>query len=207
MPKKTIPEKKELWDITKLYSWKDNPRTITDNGLERLKWQIQKLGQYKPLIITPQGEVLGGNMRLRAYQELGIAKIWVSIVHPTDDNQKLEYALSDNDRVGQYDEELLTQLLPNYDVDLAQFSVDLKDPMLLRDMAIDPSVIDEISLPDGMKSGFSQMTFTVTEEQANLIKDAMDKSKALGDFGETGNQNSNGNALARICEQFLVTNE
>ena len=39
-------------------------------------------------------------MRLRAYMDLGIEDIWVSVVNPKDDNQMLAYALSDNDRAG-----------------------------------------------------------------------------------------------------------
>ena len=199
-------DKKEMWDINKLTEWKDNPRKVTDEGLERLKFQIKKLGQYKPLLVTDRGEVLGGNMRLRVYRELGIKDVWVSVVKPKDENEKIEYALSDNDRIGQYDEDMLSKMLPNYNIDLGQFSVDLKDPVVLRDFVIDPSIIDDIGLPDGAKVGFAQMTFTVTQDQADLIKKALEDAKALGDFGDTGNDNSNGNALARIAEQFTETN-
>lgn len=199
-------DKKEMWDISKLTEWRDNPRKVTDEGLERLKFQIKKLGQYKPLLVTDKGEVLGGNMRLRVYRELGIKDVWVSVVKPKDENEKIEYALSDNDRIGQYDEDMLSKMLPNYNIDLGQFSVDLKDPVVLRDFVIDPSIIDDIGLPDGAKVGFAQMTFTVTQDQADLIKKALEDAKALGDFGDTGNDNSNGNALARIAEQFTETN-
>ena len=101
---------------------------------------------------------------------------------------------------------MLSKMLPNYNIDLGQFSVDLKDPVVLRDFVIDPSIIDDIGLPDGAKVGFAQMTFTVTQDQADLIKKAVEDAKALGDFGDTGNDNSNGNALARIAEQFTETN-
>lgn len=201
-----IEDKKEMWDIDKLTEWKDNPRKITDEGLERLKFQIKKLGQYKPLLITQNGEVLGGNMRLRAYKDLGIKDVWVSIVNPKSNDEKIEYALSDNDRVGQYDEDMLSKILPNYNIDLSQFSVDLKDPVILKDFIVNPSILDDIGLPDGAKVGFAQMTFTVTQDQADLIKRALEESKSLGDFGDTGNDNSNGNALARIAEQFTETN-
>lgn len=204
MAPKKENSKKEYRNIDQLYNWEKNPRTISDNGLERLKWQIEKLGQYKPLIITEEGEVIGGNMRLRAYREMGITNIWVSVVHPKNESEKLEYALSDNDRIGQYDEELLTQMLPDLDVDMSQFGIDLKDPVLLGDMNVDPTIIPDISLPSGEKSGFSQMTFTVTEEQMETIKNALELSKSLGDFNNTGNENTNGNALARISELFIT---
>lgn len=58
--------------------------------MERLKKQIQKLGQYKPLLITKDGTVLGGNMRLKAYQELGIENVWVNVVDaPTEEKNRI----------------------------------------------------------------------------------------------------------------------
>ena len=118
----------EYWNIDKLRAWKDNPRDIKEKDFKRLKKQIKDLGQYKPLLITPDGEVLGGNMRLRAYAELGIKELWVSIVHPKDKNEKLAYALSDNDRAGFYVEEMLLELLPDYDLDWQDYAIDLLAP-------------------------------------------------------------------------------
>lgn len=47
-----------------------------------------------------------------------------------------------------------------------------------------------------------QMTFTLTHEQAQDVRAALDAAKAQGPFVDTGNENSNGNALARVCEAF-----
>lgn len=58
-------------------------------------------------------------------------------------------------------------------------------------------------LPDGDRAPFQQMTFTVSDEQAEQVKEALQRAKQLGPFVATGNENSNGNALARICEVFL----
>ena len=96
---------KDIRKLSTLKNWDKNPRSIKDKDFQRLKKQIQKLGQYKPLIITQEGVVLGGNMRLRAYRELGLKDIWVSIIDASTEEKKLEYALSDNDRAGFYDSE------------------------------------------------------------------------------------------------------
>src|SRR3990167_5294233 len=127
-------DKKTIWPIIKLQEWDKNPRSISKDGYERLKKQIQKLGQYKPLLIIPDGTVLGGNMRLKAYRELGMDNIWVSIVEPKNEDEKMEYALSDNDRAGFYDDDLLANLMPNYNIDWGDFSVDLKEPINLKDL-------------------------------------------------------------------------
>jgi hypothetical protein len=47
------------------------------------------------------------------------------------------------------------------------------------------------------------MNFTLHDEQAATIRQALEAAKDLGPFVDTGNENSNGNALARICEMWL----
>ena len=120
---------KECWPIEKLKNWDKNPRSITTKGFERLKKQVKELGEYKPLIITPDGEVLGGNMRLRVYQALGKTECWVSVVDPKSETEKVKIALSDNDRAGYYDDDQLAELtfeLPDFDP--KDFAIDLKEP-------------------------------------------------------------------------------
>lgn len=94
--------KTEMWKIEQLKQWDKNPRTFSKKDLARVKKQVEKWGQYKPLIVTPEGVVLGGNARLEAYREMALQDIWVSIVEPMDEGEKLEYAMSDNDVVGSY---------------------------------------------------------------------------------------------------------
>jgi len=121
-----MEDKREYWDIERLQEWDKNPRSITTKDFERLKKQIHELGQYKPILITVDGIVLGGNMRLKAYRDLGVKKIWVSVVKPKDENEMLKYALSDNDRAGYYDADLLSNLIPNYELDWNDYAVDIK---------------------------------------------------------------------------------
>ena len=59
-------------------------------------------------------------------------------------------------------------------------------------------------LPDEDRAPFQQMTFTLHDEQAEQVKAALQAAKALGPFVDSPNENSNGNALARIVETFLT---
>ena len=59
------------------------------------------------------------------------------------------------------------------------------------------------ALPDGDKPPFQQMTFTLHDSQAETVRRALDAAKDAGDFDGSPNENSNGNALARIAEAFL----
>ncbi len=63
----------------------------------------------------------------------------------------------------------------------------------------------EFSLPDGDKAPFQQMTFTLADEQAIQIQNAISDIKQTEEYkyAETmGNENSNGNALYLIVMQW-----
>lgn len=129
-----IKDGKTYAPLSELKLWDKNPREITEKDFERLKKQIQKLNVYKPLLVNQEGIVLGGNMRLRAFQEMGMAEVWVSIVETKSEAQMLEYALSDNDRSGAYNDQALAELiqLNGVDIDLEMYKVDLGKTIDLR---------------------------------------------------------------------------
>jgi hypothetical protein len=64
---------------------------------------------------------------------------------------------------------------------------------------------EDFQLKDGDKAPFQQMTFTLADEQAEQIKNAIADIKATEEYkyAETmGNENSNGNALYLIIMQW-----
>jgi len=119
--------------IEKVEPWERNPRGIKRADFERLKKQIQKLGVYKPLVAYRENGkyiVLGGNMRIRALRELGHKEVDVSVVDAKTEKERIEYALSDNDRAGYYDSDLLVELVFPYEKEIAleDFKLDLGEP-------------------------------------------------------------------------------
>lgn len=121
--------------VSELHSWDKNPRGIKTTDFARLKKQIKELGLYKPFLITKDGTVLGGNMRLKAVQDLGITEVSVSIVDAPTDELKLKYALSDNDRVGYYEEDQLAELVLSIpDIDLGDYMIDLGKQTSIEDL-------------------------------------------------------------------------
>ena len=125
--------------IDSVACWDKNPRNIKTKDFDRLKRQIQRLGVYKPLIACKEGDgyiVLGGNMRLLALQALGIEQVEISIVDASTDGSKIEYALSDNDRAGEYDEQRLAELVYPHieEINLEDYRVDLGEAVDLQYM-------------------------------------------------------------------------
>lgn len=136
-------------NISELHNWEHNPRTVTKQGIERLIKQIKKLGVYKPLLITEDGTVLGGNMRLQALQQMGERKVWVSVVQADTEEKKIEYALSDNDRVGKYEGDQLANMIGNFpDVEWNDYAVDIKEPELVTDLMDSFKEVVEDEVPE-----------------------------------------------------------
>ena len=149
---------KETRKIETLKEWDKNPRSLSKEGFERLKKQIQKLGVYKPLLITKDGTVLGGNMRLKALQDLGYKDIWVSVVEADTEEKKIEYALSDNDRVGKYEGDQLANLIGNFpEVEWNDYAVDIKEPQLVSDIMDQYSEVTEDEVPEVPKVAESKL--------------------------------------------------
>lgn len=123
--KTTIENGRVLANIKDLQLWEDNPRSISPEKFEKLMDDIKDVesidpktdGQFKPLIVTTLGVVVGGNMRLRAYEKLGKKKIWVSVVDTNNPKQAFMIAIRDNMRYGEYDEEALAEAALKYELD------------------------------------------------------------------------------------------
>jgi ParB-like chromosome segregation protein Spo0J len=135
-----------LAPVKDLFLYKDNPRDVEAKDFERLIEQI-KLGEHSTLLVTTEGEVLGGNTRLRAYKKMGkeLAKVVVvSIVEAGDsvhividgkksertfdsvDQAKIELALSHNDSIGTNNEQKLAELMTIHKVPTELYSVATK---------------------------------------------------------------------------------
>jgi hypothetical protein len=131
---------KLYWKIDKLKSWEKNPRAIEKVDFERGKRQLARakeiIGEYlfEPLLITPEGEVLGDNIRLKALKDLGAEDIWVNIVNPKTEAEKIELALAANDRWASYVEQDLAALLEanKIEIVLEDYKIDLGTPIDLQ---------------------------------------------------------------------------
>ena len=181
----------------------NNPRIIKDERFDKLKKSIKefpKMMALRPMVINQDNIVLGGNMRLKALKELGYKNLpeeWIKRAEDLTDEEARRFIIADNVGFGEHDWEMLAN---EWD------SVELEDWGLDAWQNIDDiETSDEFSLPDGDKEPFQQMTFTLADEQADQIKNAIADIKLTEEYKycETmGNENSNGNALYLIIMQW-----
>ena len=182
----------------------DNPRVIKDQKFERLCKSIKefpKMMELRPIVVDGDGVVLGGNMRLRAIQHLKLTEVpdgWIRKAADLTDDEKRRFIISDNASFGEWDYD---QLANEWDAkDLTDWGVDV--PNWVQDS---DQFGTDFSLPDGDKAPFQQMTFTLSDEQAEQIKNAIADIKQTDEYKYTetmGNENSNGNALYLIIMQW-----
>jgi ParB-like chromosome segregation protein Spo0J len=196
----------ETWLIKNLQADPNNARTHDKRNLDAIAASLEKFGQRKPIVITPDGIVLAGNGTMTAAKQLGWKELEVSVTPKEWDYSTAKaYALADNRtaELADWDQSVLaSQLieLQTEDWDLAGLGFEsLEQPS-------DADLEDAFSGLGAEKGEMETMSFTLHNAQADTVKAAIEASKALGEFGETGNTNSNGNALARIVELWMGQN-
>jgi len=179
----------------------ENPRIIKDHKFKQLVESIKSFPQMlelRPIVIDENNVVLGGNMRLKACIEAGLTDVPVVQAKDLTDLQKKEFIVKDNVGYGEWDWE---DLANNWDVEqITDWGLDINGFEVNAN-----ELSDEFSLPNGDKSPFQQMTFTLADEQAIQIKNAIEEIQRTEEykFVETmGNENSNGNALYLIIMQW-----
>jgi len=178
----------------------NNPRVIKDDKFKKLVQSIKDLpemAEVRAIVVNTDMVVLGGNMRLKAMREAGWKDVPIQVVDWDEDKQR-QFIIKDNVSGGEWDWEMLanewdTEKLQEWGLDLPGFDLNANE------------LGEDFTLPDGDKAPFQQMTFTLADEQADQIKNAIADIKQTEEYkyAETmGNENSNGNALYLIVMQW-----
>ena len=191
----------QLVDIKTVKKNPNNPRIIKDDKFIKLVKSIKefpKMLEIRPIVVNADMVVLGGNMRLKACKEAGLKEVPIIKASDLTEDEQRQFIIKDNVSGGEWDWEMLanewdSEQLEEWGLDVVGF--DLNSDELGTDF----------NLPDGDKAPFQQMTFTLADEQAEQIKNAIADIKTTDEFkyAETmGNENSNGNALYLIIMQW-----
>lgn len=100
--------------INKIKNNPSNPRIIKDEKYKKLVKSLREFPQMlekKPLICCTSEDgnyyVLGGNMRLKACKEVGIAEVPILLADDWTEEQKNEFIVKDNVSYGEWDWDVL----------------------------------------------------------------------------------------------------
>lgn len=196
--------------VEALIPYARNSRTHSDEQVAQIAASIREFGFTNPVLIGNDNDIIAGHGRVMAARKLALKEVPCIRLGYLTEAQKRAYVIADNKLAmnAGWDEELLKIELAGlrdddgFDLGLTGFSADEVAAML------DEFEVGEASMPelaDGDKQPFQQKTFTLHDEQAEDVDAAIAKAKEMG-HGESGvNENSNGNALAFICQTFNRT--
>jgi hypothetical protein len=142
-----------------------NPRIIRDDKFKKLVASIEgfpEMMEKRPMVCVTDvdGKLfpLGGNMRLRAIQELGMKEIpdtWVTLADDWTEEKRAEFTIKDNASFGEWNYD---DLANEWDAEqLSDWGVDV--PMFEEEPTGDDLIGDEKNKPASMK-----ITFTSPEQ-------------------------------------------
>jgi hypothetical protein len=200
------PPQLHYWPIGKPKPSPTNAKKHSDDAIERLARVIDVVGQIVPIYVDEKGEILKGHRTLLALKALKAEQALVFVKRGLTPHEKEAWRLADN-RLSEdtpWDDELLRDRLQwldagGFDLTLTGFS----EEQLTALMGGEVDATGMPALPTGEKAPFEQMTFTLHTTQADIVREALDAAKGAGDFIDSPNENSNGNALARLAELAL----
>ena len=194
--------KTEIVNIKLVKSNPNNPRIIKDDKFNKLVASIKefpKMLEIRPIVVNDDMIVLGGNMRLKACNAAGLKEVPIIKASNLTEQEQKQFIIKDNVSGGEWDWNMLAnewdaEELDEWGLDVGGFDLNSDE------------LGEEFTLPDGDKAPFQQMTFTLADEQAEQIKNAIADIKKTEEYkyAETmGNENSNGNALYLIIMQWV----
>jgi ParB-like chromosome segregation protein Spo0J len=202
--------------IEALIPYARNARTHSDEQVALIAASLREFGWTNPVLVDAEGGIIAGHGHVMAARKLAAsgAQIpnWpdaaqvptIALEHLTK-AQHRAYVLADNQlatRSG-WDAEILAVELDElrdegFDLDLIGF-----ERAELNDLIGTAGIVPLPDLSSDDREPFQQMTFTVHDSQKAIIDGALQAAKRAGGFDDSPNENSNGNALTRICEAYV----
>ena len=156
---------------------------------------IRQYGFVQPIVIDKDGVIVIGHCRALAAKKLGMKEVpCVCVDDLTPEQVKALRVVDNKTNESPWDMDLLAAELPGLDLEGFEFDWGIEN---------EDEYGTDFLLPDGDKSEICQMTFTLHEQQKELIEYAM--TCVEDEITETfGNANKNGNALYEVIRQWAA---
>jgi len=181
-------------------------------GQGLIEKSFEKFGAGRSILIDKNNKIIAGNKSTENYGALGGQDV---IVVESDGKQLIAVKRTDIDLDTPQGRELAladnatakANIVWAEDVIASELGVEVAESWGVNANSVSDSddFGTDFTLPEGDKAPFQQMTFTLADEQAEQIKNAIADIKQTEEYkyAETmGNENSNGNALYLIVMQW-----
>jgi hypothetical protein len=115
-----------------------NPRTIKHDKFKKLVNSIKEFPEMlklRPIVVNSKMEILGGNMRYKACQELGFKEVYIIKAENLSKKQMEQFVIKDNVGFGEWDWDILAN---GWDTnELTDWGMDVWNPSLDADFTPD----------------------------------------------------------------------
>jgi len=139
--------------INKIFANPVNPRTIKENKFKKLVNSIKEFPEMlklRPIVVNSEMGTLGGNMRYKACEQLGLKEVWIIKAENLTEKQMQQFVIKDNVGFGEWDWDILAN---SWDTkELKDWGIDVWQP----EEVIDYSILDEIDLDDEIQTMYDQ---------------------------------------------------
>jgi hypothetical protein len=150
-----------------------NPRVIKDDAFRKLCNSIKEfpaMMALRPIVVDRDGVILGGNMRYKAMQHLGMKEVpddWVKRADELTDDEKRRFIIADNVSGGEWDMDALAN---EWDVDeLNDWGLNLDWPVDYSDKNKELSIDDLENETYFFKLNYSESEYMQLKEQIERI--------------------------------------
>jgi len=159
----------------------ENPRIIKDDKFKKLVQSIKdfpEMLEIRPIVVNNEMMILGGNMRLKAIQEIGIKEVPIIKAENLTEQQQREFLIKDNVGFGEWDWDALANDW---------------DPAELNEWGLDVHNLDLNELE-------------ATEDDFDVDADSIETDIVLGDLFEIGQHrllcgdSTDSDAVARLMD-------
>ena len=207
--------------LGQIQAWDNNPRMSTKAQAQRIIASERKFGQPVPFLVAPEVDgrflLYDGHQRLAAWFTVYGADYEMDAMkadRPLTEAEHKELIITlHTGATGSWDWNALSGWSAG---DLQEWGMNAdalkgwnNDANNLREM-----MTAGISEEEGFggldtedRAPFRQVTFTLHDSQYEQISEALRMAKAAGAFVDSPNENSNGNALARICKTYITEHD
>ena len=135
---------------TDIHANENNPRILKDDKFKKLVQSIKEFPEMleiRPIVVNNEMMVLGGNMRLKAIQEIGLKEIPIIKAENLTEEQEREFLIKDNVGFGEWDwDALANDWNPE---ELNQWGLDV--PLMLDEVEPDDLTEDAKNNPPMIK--------------------------------------------------------
>ena len=199
-------ETNETLEIAEMTEMQGGLKERTDIDYDKIKLSICKFGFSFPFFIWKSGKtnyLIDGHGRfatLCKMQKDGyiippLPVVYIQCKNKAEAKQKL---LRLNSTYGKLTKESVLEFAEDLEINFDEISL----PDTVIDFSDDADAVEEFpELKSGDRDTQCTMTFVLSQEQVEIIKEAL---KKCGPVEDETNTNGNGNKLAEICKEYLL---